>query len=1076
MIHSKKLEETLLWQIYQGKCASDDKRRVWVKDIFEKAVEYLSRVVQTIPNYTLHDGAHILNVLDAMGGILGNQAHSLTVGEAELLILTACLHDIGMVYTEEEKQRWLEDKTAREEFLKTYYPDAFGSAPEEWSEEIRQWYFRILHPFRISEVLAHEEWKKTFVDRPLDVAPMQCILAICQAHGEEPERLRTDSDLEYLSASDVDPLFCALMLRLGDLLDFDDTRAPRILYHYAVCSEKSREEWDKHQASAGFRYPETPSLNDLPYKARCTNPKIEHTVREFLDWIDDELNNSAKLQKYCRPGWRQAFPFPRAILRDEIESDGYMSGDFCLTMDQTRILDLLIGENLYGSRDVFVRELLQNAIDATMLRGKMDSDFVPENSRIDLWEWNDEAGNVWFRIDDRGIGMTLGMLQRYFLRVGNSYYNSKELERDLLEHRQTTNYHGVSQFGIGFLSCFLNGDLAEVSTLYFDSAKNQRENAVLGDPKMQRYGLRMKVTGLNGYYVIKNQAKHHSVEEQMPGPDWEEMRREECLERNGYRACPGTSIAVCLNPGKLGILNLRKSAEEYLCGSRVPVYYNNKRIGLTYDEVMQAFHEMEGRNLCELTPEMKEEFDRRFPEVRGQYPMLDILVAALDSQENQVLPGLSGGVIKYGVHFDKVPQWRVKDQVYEVNVTTHPSDEGRMIAISSYNIKKAWRENYIDLWSGVTVNFEPAKVEALKAAFEKCTVCPETGDQLGEAWIPFVGYIDLYTAWRGYHDCYNKREMRISVTECECKNIRVLFNDNRREKVMCSYQGIVAGDMRWSLFWTGPAENYTAMFLLENEWRPEMNISRSEVKDLPLKVWIAVHGIISKYQMLDEKKIYPIELKKRNDMSLREWREVRTPRIRQWLQENLGEFFDKIMRKLEMPLLPGDLDGGYINLSAHDPYSGIVLLYAYLMADLQDNWQMTINFEAGETISFVRKGAENRSEFDLFSPMMFCRAATDQSRQYICSENYFERRGLTMDHPFIVWLLDNAPKLNQYYKRQFEQIIQCLRHYHGFEIISVCNNIRAQMLAFHDHHGVDVEAFPRLSAADFWESERNKGI
>ena len=38
-----------------------------------------------------------------------------------------------------------------------------------------------------------------------------------------------------------------------------------------------------------------------------------------------------------------------------------MSGDFCLTLDQDRILQLLMGENLYDNRDVFVRELLQNA-------------------------------------------------------------------------------------------------------------------------------------------------------------------------------------------------------------------------------------------------------------------------------------------------------------------------------------------------------------------------------------------------------------------------------------------------------------------------------------------------------------------------------------------------------------------------------------------------------------------------------------------------------------------------------------------------------------------------------------------
>lgn len=83
-------------------------------------------------------------------------------------------------------------------------------------------------------------------------------------------------------------------------------------------------------------------------------------------------------------------------------------------MDQTKILELLTGENLYDNQDVFVRELLQNAIDATLLRGKMDPGFTQENYRIDCWEWNDKDGNIWFRIDDKGTGMTTGMLQRYF--------------------------------------------------------------------------------------------------------------------------------------------------------------------------------------------------------------------------------------------------------------------------------------------------------------------------------------------------------------------------------------------------------------------------------------------------------------------------------------------------------------------------------------------------------------------------------------------------------------------------------------------------------------------------------------
>ena len=47
------------------------------------------------------------------------------------------------------------------------------------------------------------------------------------------------------------------------------------------------------------------------------------------------------------------------MLRNEIGLDGYMSGDFCLTIDQAQILDFLTGEDLYDHTDVFIRDLLQ---------------------------------------------------------------------------------------------------------------------------------------------------------------------------------------------------------------------------------------------------------------------------------------------------------------------------------------------------------------------------------------------------------------------------------------------------------------------------------------------------------------------------------------------------------------------------------------------------------------------------------------------------------------------------------------------------------------------------------------------
>lgn len=83
----KKLEETALWKAYQEKVTPESTRCIWIKEVYEAAVKYLIDVRQTFQNYTLHDGTHIINVLDAMGGLLGDQISKLTVGEMELICL-----------------------------------------------------------------------------------------------------------------------------------------------------------------------------------------------------------------------------------------------------------------------------------------------------------------------------------------------------------------------------------------------------------------------------------------------------------------------------------------------------------------------------------------------------------------------------------------------------------------------------------------------------------------------------------------------------------------------------------------------------------------------------------------------------------------------------------------------------------------------------------------------------------------------------------------------------------------------------------------------------------------------------
>ena len=78
-----------------------------------------------------------------MGGLLGDQISNLTVGELELLILVASLHDVGMVYTEEEKKEQYEDTATCKNFLREYYPEFLGCPGIIKIQQIAQW--RLYH-------------------------------------------------------------------------------------------------------------------------------------------------------------------------------------------------------------------------------------------------------------------------------------------------------------------------------------------------------------------------------------------------------------------------------------------------------------------------------------------------------------------------------------------------------------------------------------------------------------------------------------------------------------------------------------------------------------------------------------------------------------------------------------------------------------------------------------------------------------------------------------------------------------------------------------------------------------------
>ncbi|GAA6323077.1 hypothetical protein F350042L8_01750 [Fusobacterium ulcerans] len=136
------------------------------------------------------------------------------------------------------------------------------------------------------------------------------------------------------------------------------------------------------------------------------------------------------------------------------------------------LLPLLTGENIYSNKLTFIRELIQNSIDAISVRKAKDPRRF--NEKILIETGIDKQKRRYFRIKDNGIGMNRYTIERYFTSIGRSFYSSDDY-RDL-----NINYKPISNFGIGFLSSFMVCKEIEVITKY--ALGNENENLKLHIP------------------------------------------------------------------------------------------------------------------------------------------------------------------------------------------------------------------------------------------------------------------------------------------------------------------------------------------------------------------------------------------------------------------------------------------------------------------------------------------------------------------------------------------------------------------------------------------------------------------
>ncbi len=155
-----------------------------------------------------------------------------------------------------------------------------------------------------------------------------------------------------------------MMLRLGDLLDIDNgrfnTACSSALGALPVSSVPHRE---KHEATTHLFV--TPS--EIQFRSDCPDSQTYLETRNFVLWLEGEIDFLTKHWSIVAPrtlgGYAPRFDKKELFINGVPDIEGIAELRF--EISQEKAFQIIEGTNIYNDPFIFVRELIQNAMDAS---------------------------------------------------------------------------------------------------------------------------------------------------------------------------------------------------------------------------------------------------------------------------------------------------------------------------------------------------------------------------------------------------------------------------------------------------------------------------------------------------------------------------------------------------------------------------------------------------------------------------------------------------------------------------------------------------------------------------------------
>lgn len=546
------LEETTL---SEGKEGAATKLLEFYHIVRNEMHRNLKAVWALFPHYSEHDEDHSKRIIFAVEQFLGrDRIQQLTPADAFLILICAYLHDLGMIILDEEvKQAWGREefqlflqacKDSMDEDLRKASRCILEKAIIQDTKHVQDWpiyikryvieltaeFFRSQHAGRVNE-LQKEPFRKLLNLHLLDGGKLphpieNLIIRITSAHGEPFSFiLRNLPDLDQLYGMDVHPRFVAVLLRIGDLCDVDNRRFNlAVLKTFGEMGQKNAVHYWMNQsitsfsikpdcirASSDVRYADIkhqlPEAFTEEQKLSVCNYTVLETKRWFT-WIEEEcrnirlhwhelMPNSDIAAAKSDPNYQPIFPPMSPTISYEI----LVNGQTAVTSDvnlrfifsNEKAYSLIEGYSLYDDQLVFVRELIQNSLDALKIQMWRDLlagrwDHLLQNQRnkqgsIDyqelqpfdfsnnsIYEYykvhiavkhHEDDETARFIITDNGTGISRLDLENCILLTGSSWHqgDAEQEVKSMPGWLQPT-----GSFGIGLHAVFVLSDKIQIRT------------------------------------------------------------------------------------------------------------------------------------------------------------------------------------------------------------------------------------------------------------------------------------------------------------------------------------------------------------------------------------------------------------------------------------------------------------------------------------------------------------------------------------------------------------------------------------------------------------------------------------